>query len=161
MVKQRVWVFYVISLCVVLLDQWSKQAVVAHFNYAQPYPVFSWLNITLLHNFGAAFSFLGGQGGWQIIFLAGLSLLMTIVVCVWLYRSSSQYVSLRCALSLILGNQTCSLAHFYDVFFFFSVQCLGCYPMKYYSHRYHRCRRKIYHVHWHHPLGTCHVAYKY
>ena len=104
MVKQRVWVFYVISLCVVLLDQWSKQAVVAHFNYAQPYPVFSWLNITLLHNFGAAFSFLGGQGGWQIIFLAGLSLLMTIVVCVWLYRSSSQYVSLRCALSLILGG---------------------------------------------------------
>ena len=104
MVKQRVWVFYVISLCVVLLDQWSKQAVVAHFNYAQPYPVFPWLNITLLHNFGAAFSFLGGQGGWQIIFLAGLSLLMTIVVCVWLYRSSSQYVSLRCALSLILGG---------------------------------------------------------
>ena len=104
MVKQRVWVFYVISLCVALLDQWSKQAVVAHFNYAQPYPVFSWLNITLLHNFGAAFSFLGGQGGWQIIFLAGLSLLMTVVVCVWLYRSSSQYVSLRCALSLILGG---------------------------------------------------------
>ena len=39
------------------VDQWTKWIASTHLNYADPVPVLPFLNWTLLHNYGAAFSF--------------------------------------------------------------------------------------------------------
>ncbi|MEZ6841613.1 signal peptidase II [Acinetobacter baumannii] len=41
-----------------MLNQWTKWIASTHLNYADPVPVLPFLNWTLLHNYGATFSFL-------------------------------------------------------------------------------------------------------
>jgi len=64
-------------------------------------PVF---NFTLLHNAGAAFSFLSDAGGWQRWFLVAVSTLVSGAIVVWLYRIRSTEKLLALALALILGG---------------------------------------------------------
>jgi signal peptidase II len=54
-----------LSVLAIVLDQWTKWIASTHLNYADPVPVLPFLNWTLLHNYGAAFSFLSDAGGWQ------------------------------------------------------------------------------------------------
>jgi signal peptidase II len=54
-----------LSVLAIVLDQWTKWIASSHLNYADPVPVLPFLNWTLLHNHGAAFSFLSDAGGWQ------------------------------------------------------------------------------------------------
>ena len=44
------------------------------------------LNWTLLHNYGAAFSFLSDAGGWQRYFFTSLAGLVSILFVFWLLR---------------------------------------------------------------------------
>ncbi len=46
-----------LSVLAIVLDQWTKWIASSHLNYADPVPVLPFLNWTLLHNYGAAFSF--------------------------------------------------------------------------------------------------------
>ena len=46
-----------LSVLAIVLDQWTKWIASTHLNYADPVPVLPFLNWTLLHNYGAAFSF--------------------------------------------------------------------------------------------------------
>src|SRR6478735_7317145 len=80
-----------LSLVVFLLDQWTKNQIVAHFDYREVLPVFAadgaWgFNLTLAHNYGAAFSFLADQSGWQRWFFASLALIVGSGLSVWLLR---------------------------------------------------------------------------
>jgi signal peptidase II len=43
-----------ISLFVVVVDQMTKQAVTASFVYGETKQIFSWFNLVLAHNTGAA-----------------------------------------------------------------------------------------------------------
>ena len=61
------------SLFIVVLDQATKLWVVAVFRLYERLPVLPVLEITRLHNTGAAFSFLAGAGGWQRWFFVGLA----------------------------------------------------------------------------------------
>ena len=61
-------------------------------------------NFTLLHNAGAAFSFLSDAGGWQRWFLVAVSTLVSGAIVVWLYRIRSTEKLLALALALILGG---------------------------------------------------------
>ena len=71
---------------IVFLDQWTKGIATANLNYAQPREVLSILNWTLLHNYGAAFSFLSDAGGWQRWFFTGISVVVSLVFIIWLFR---------------------------------------------------------------------------
>ena len=52
------------------MDQSTKLLATAYLVYAEPVPVFPFFALTLLHNTGAAFSFLADAGGWQqLLFL--------------------------------------------------------------------------------------------
>jgi signal peptidase II len=66
--------------------------------------VFSWFNLTLQYNTGAAFSFLSDAGGWQRYFFTGVAVLISAVLVVWLYRMPRQQRLLALALALILGG---------------------------------------------------------
>ncbi len=54
-----------LSLIILILDQLTKGLATAQLTMFQPVPVFPMLNMTLMHNEGAAFSFLSDAGGWQ------------------------------------------------------------------------------------------------
>ena len=98
------WPWYALALVVVLLDQFSKGMASASLDYGRPVEVFSWFNLTLQHNSGAAFSFLSNAGGWQRYFFSAIAIVISLVLVVWLYRLGSEQRLLALSLGLILGG---------------------------------------------------------
>ncbi|MCB1615716.1 MAG: signal peptidase II, partial [Pseudomonadales bacterium] len=64
-VVKRAVICYTVVVLLFLLDQYSKQLAESLLSYNQPVAVIPGLNMTLLYNRGAAFSFLSDAGGWQ------------------------------------------------------------------------------------------------
>ena len=92
-----------LSLLLLLADQTSKYLASATLAYGESVPVTSFFNWVHRHNTGAAFSILAGAGGWQKPLLVGLTLIISILLVYWLWRSPS-VLSCRIALSAILGG---------------------------------------------------------
>jgi signal peptidase II len=57
-----------------------------------------------VHNSGAAFSFLDNAGGWQRWVLTAISLVVSVVLCIWLWLLPKQQKLLAIALSIVLGG---------------------------------------------------------
>ena len=93
-----------LSAAVIGLDQLSKMIASRMLDLHQPVPVMPFLNLTLTHNTGAAFSFLSDAGGWQRWFFAGLTIVVAIIIVVWLTRLTAGLRWLAAALSLVLGG---------------------------------------------------------
>lgn len=96
--------WYFIACLVVIIDQLTKYWVSTSFSYGETYELLPVLNLTLVHNLGAAFSFLSDAGGWQRWFFAGISLVVSVVLGVWLARLPACQRLLPLALSLVLGG---------------------------------------------------------
>jgi signal peptidase II len=62
------------------------------------------LEITRLHNTGAAFSFLADATGWQRWLFTALALIVSLVLAAWLQRIERGSHVLACAVALILGG---------------------------------------------------------
>ena len=94
-----------LSVVVIALDQASKALIVAKlalYERRTPLPV---LEITRLHNYGAAFSFLNDASGWQKYFFVGLALLVSAGIVVWLSRLAlARSTMIGSGLALILGG---------------------------------------------------------
>jgi signal peptidase II len=74
-----------LSLVILIADQVSKYLAVTHLEYLTPVPVIDgFWNWTLVHNYGAAFSFLSDAGGWQKWFFSGLAAVVSVVMALWL-----------------------------------------------------------------------------
>jgi hypothetical protein len=58
-----------LSVMVLVLDQLTKAWVTNNMDYGEINKLLPFLNMTLVHNPGAAFSFLANEGGWQRWFL--------------------------------------------------------------------------------------------
>ena len=93
-----------LSILAIVLDQWTKWIASTHLNYADPVPVLPFLNWTLLHNYGAAFSFLSDAGGWQRYLFMGLAGLVSLIFVFWLMRMPKYMKVLPAAIALILGG---------------------------------------------------------
>ena len=79
--KTRYWV---LALAAIVLDQWSKWAVLSSFQYQERVNVIpSFFDLTLVYNTGAAFSFLATAGGWQKYFF----IVLAAIVCLWLVNA--------------------------------------------------------------------------
>lgn len=68
-------------------------------------------NLTLLHNTGAAFSFLATHPGWQRWFFAIIAIGATVGLTIWLTRIKHDEKLLAIALPLIIGG---ALGNLYD-----------------------------------------------
>lgn len=101
----------VLSALVIVLDQWTKWQVSAHFAYREVLPVWPGVNLTLAHNTGAAFSFLANEGGWQRWFFAGVAAVVCTGLTVWLCRLSAGQRSLAIGIALLLGG---AVGNLYD-----------------------------------------------
>jgi signal peptidase II len=93
-----------LSLLAIILDQGSKLAITSSMQLHQSIFVTPYFNLTYVHNTGAAFSFLSEAGGWQRWFFAGLALVISGVIAVWLARLKQHETLLAVALSLVLGG---------------------------------------------------------
>lgn len=105
-----------ISTLIVIADLWTKALATANLEYAVPVPVYTLFdsltgfNFTLLHNTGAAFSFLASESGWQRWFFIMLALFVSTGLAVWLTRlREDRFVALSVA--LILGG---AIGNLYD-----------------------------------------------
>ncbi|KTD68806.1 MULTISPECIES: signal peptidase II [Legionella] len=98
------WPWFMLSLAVIVCDQASKYLVSVLLIPYKPLPVFPMFNLTLAYNSGAAFSFLSGAGDWHRWFFSGFSLIVSIILAIWLYRTASQAKLLLAGISLILGG---------------------------------------------------------
>ncbi len=96
--------WYALAALLVVLDQYTKGLASAHLDYGRPQEVFSWFNLTLAHNTGAAFSFLDDAGGWQRYFFSTVATVVSGVLIVWLFVMPRSQRLLAIALTLILAG---------------------------------------------------------
>jgi signal peptidase II len=97
------WHWLSLSVVVIALDQLTKAAIHARFEYGESFYVAPFFNLVLVYNKGAAFSFLADAGGWQRGFFIILTLVIASVL-VWMMRASPANRLLCIALSLVLGG---------------------------------------------------------
>ncbi|WP_224784714.1 signal peptidase II [Marinihelvus fidelis] len=93
-----------LAAVIVVLDLWTKHIAVQSLDMYRPVEVFSWLNMTLAHNTGAAFSLLANAGGWQRWLFTGLAVVITVVLLVWMLRLQRGEWRLGLALGLVMGG---------------------------------------------------------
>jgi len=110
-----------LSLVVIVFDQVTKQMVTDSLHLYQSIPILPSLNLVLVHNSGAAFSFLSDAGGWQRWFFVVLAMGVSVVILIWIKRLKQEERRLAVALSLVLGgaigNVWDRIAHGYVVDF--------------------------------------------
>jgi len=93
-----------LSALIVVLDLGTK-AIASHYLLLhQPVAVFPGFNWTLMHNSGAAFSFLSEASGWQRWFFSGIAIAASAGITLWLKRLQSNQIWLATGLALILGG---------------------------------------------------------
>ena len=105
--RERSWL--VLSVMVVILDQWTKHLAMNGLTLHQPVPILPYLNFTLTTNPGAAFSFLRDAGGWQRWLFISISSVVSIAIFVWLFRLRGHQRLLACGLALVLGGAIANL----------------------------------------------------
>lgn len=89
---------------VVILDLWTKNLASQYLQMYSPVVVISGFNLTLMHNTGAAFSFLSDAGGWQRWFFICLTFVVCTFILIWLHSLKANERWLACALAMILGG---------------------------------------------------------
>ncbi len=93
-----------LSVLVIVLDQLTKLWASSDLIYGRPVPLLPSFNLTLMHNTGAAFSFLDSAGGWQRWLFAVIALVVSTVLVLWLRKLTSTQRWLAAALALVLGG---------------------------------------------------------
>lgn len=95
-----------LSALVIALDQLSKWwALAALQPQGVPHEVIpGWLDWMLSFNYGASFSFLDVNGGWQRWLFAALALIISAALVVWLARTARRDWRTALPLSLIVGG---------------------------------------------------------
>ena len=105
------WSWYGLALVLIVLDQLTKAIATEQLIYAQPVVVTSFFDFTLLHNTGAAFSFLSEAGGWQRWFFGIIAAGVSVVLAVWIARLGPTKRWEACALALVLSG---AIGNLYD-----------------------------------------------
>jgi len=93
-----------VSVVVVALDQASKVWASAALQFQEPVAVMPFFNLTLMHNYGAAFSFLSTAGGWQRWFFAAIALVISTAIILWLRKLKPHQRWEAISLALVLGG---------------------------------------------------------
>ncbi len=93
------------SFFVILADQVSKTYITRHFLEFEFTRILPILDITRMHNVGAAFSFLADASGWQRWVFIGLAVAVSIGIIVWLFKlPRGAHFLLAAGLALVLGG---------------------------------------------------------
>ena len=93
-----------LSALIIVIDQVTKLIAVESLVLYQAMPVFPGFNLTLMHNTGAAFSFLSDAGGWQRWFFIVLAIGISIFIVFWMKGLDNSKRCLLMALAMVLGG---------------------------------------------------------
>ena len=96
--------FVVFIVLLWALDLGIKWVVTQQFNYAERLNIMPFFDLMLVHNKGAAFSFLASQAGWQRWFFSVTALGISVWLILWLKRTPSTQTLLGLSLSLVLAG---------------------------------------------------------
>lgn len=96
--------WYALAALVFALDWLTKHMASSALRYGEPVVITEFFNLTLLHNPGAAFSFLSQAGGWQRWFFAVIAAGVGAFIILWLYRLAHRDAWQSLGLSLVLGG---------------------------------------------------------
>jgi signal peptidase II len=103
--RDRAASWLLLSVLVVLADQASKYYITQHFGEFEHITLLPVLDVTRMHNVGAAFSFLASASGWQRWVFIGLAGVVSVGIIVWLLRLKERaHGLLACGLALVLGG---------------------------------------------------------
>lgn len=94
----------ILSGVVVVSDQITKYLASDAMRLYDTIEIAPFFNFTLLHNTGAAFSFLSDASGWQRWFFVVLALFVSVVILVWMWRLQRDEKWVGVGLALILGG---------------------------------------------------------
>jgi len=117
----RKWLL--VALAVIVADHLTKFWVSSTLDYQEAIPVLPFFSLVLVHNTGAAFSFLADAGGWQRWFFVAVGIVATVVIVRLLKRHTHQ-PRLAFALALVLGGalgnviDRVALGHVVDFLYF-------------------------------------------
>ncbi|MGO2879102.1 MAG: signal peptidase II [Halomonas sp.] len=100
-----------LAVAVIVLDLATKAIASSQLGYLQPVEVLPFFNFTLMHNTGAAFSFLASHPGWQRWFFAVIAIGASVGLTIWLSRVRADEKLLAISLPLIIGG---ALGNLYD-----------------------------------------------
>lgn len=97
-------IYFSIAIIAIVLDQITKYIASSQLGIHEQNPVMPFFNFTLMHNYGAAFSFLANAGGWQRWFFTIVAVVISIVLTIWLFRLKNHEKWLGFGLALVLGG---------------------------------------------------------
>jgi signal peptidase II len=101
----RATAWLILSAVIIIADQLTKGYITRHFGEFEFTSVLPILDITRMHNVGAAFSFLASASGWQRWLFIGLAVSVSVAIIVWLYRlPRGTHTLLAAGLALVLGG---------------------------------------------------------
>jgi signal peptidase II len=93
-----------VSLCVIIIDQATKQIAEAQLTAHQAVNVMPYFDWYLTYNTGAAFSLLADAGGWQRWFFTIIAIVVSGVIVQWIRKLPGDEILTAISLSLILGG---------------------------------------------------------
>ena len=108
---RQVLVWGMLAALLLILDQYTKHIASRVLDYGEQIYVTPFLNWTLLHNTGAAFSFLADAGGWQNLLFSVLAIGVSIFIVCWLTTTPRSAPWQALALALVLSG---ALGNLYD-----------------------------------------------
>ena len=104
------WKLLWIAAVVFVLDQATKLAAANYLAHHADVNIAPFLNLTLVHNAGAAFGFLSSASGWQNTLFIVIALVACVVI-LWMTRGLERKdILLAIGLMLILGGAAGNLA---------------------------------------------------
>ncbi|REH40552.1 signal peptidase II [Paraperlucidibaca baekdonensis] len=93
-----------LAVLIYVADFYTKAWASSSLYYGQSIEILPFLNWTLAHNTGAAFSFLHDAGGWQRWFFVGIAVVVSVALIIWMARLPRGSRWLPLALALLLGG---------------------------------------------------------
>ncbi|MGK2953706.1 MAG: signal peptidase II [Thiobacillus sp.] len=97
----RKWLW--LALAIIVADHITKWWVSSTLDYQEAVPVLPFFSLVLVHNTGAAFSFLADAGGWQRWFFIGVGVIATVII-VRLLKHHAHEPRMALSLALVLGG---------------------------------------------------------
>lgn len=110
-VWKRVQRWWALALILFVLDWVTKQAIESNLFYGQEIAVFSFFDLTLRYNTGAAFSFLAQAGGWQRWFFSIIAVAVVVGISWRLVKIADTNRLEALALTFVLGG---AIGNLYD-----------------------------------------------
>lgn len=99
----RFVLWLIVAFVLLVLDRITKAAVIDTLANGAFVHVTPFFNLCHVRNTGAAFSFLGDAGGWQIFAFAGIALLVAAACLFFLWRHAKRNL-FACSMALVISG---------------------------------------------------------